>query len=298
MSTAAAIIQEELNPSERIALSVIKDDAALVSAPDVCLKINQLAADPEARLDAIATVLLRDPNLTARVLKLANSASYGLMSRVDTVARAVTVLGLAEIQKLVVTVSAVQNFSRLAASITNMNTFWRHAVYTGFLAQAIARRAGVLHPERLFVAGTLHDIGTLLINRHFPEIAEHTISEAAGDEDRLFRAEQRDIGFDHAFLGGLMLADWALPPALCEAVRWHHQPHRARLAPLEAAILMVADGIANYSGTGSHSELVAEEDRHDVRQLERFGVTLSCSNDEIMDEVDEQFVETLYLLLG
>ena len=242
-------------------------------------------------------MLLRDPNLTARVLKLANSASYGLMSRVDTVARAVTVLGLAEIQKLVVTVSAVQNFSRLAASITNMNTFWRHAVYTGFLAQAIARRAGVLHPERLFVAGTLHDIGTLLINRHFPKspntpsakrpatrTACSVPNNATSARPRLpRRPHARRLGPATGVVRGRALA----PPAT-----------RARLAPLEAAILMVADSIANYSGTGSHSELVAEEDRHDVRQLERFGVTLSCSNDEIMDEVDEQFVETLYLLLG
>ncbi|MEX2481158.1 MAG: HDOD domain-containing protein [Gammaproteobacteria bacterium] len=297
MSTSAAV-RETMTPSERLVYDLVSDSEALVSPPDVCLRVNQLAADEASSIDAVAAVIVRDPNLTARMLKIANSAYYGAVSRVDTVARAATLLGMAEIQKLVCTLCAVENFSRLSSTVTNMNTFWRHAVYTGFLAQALARRAHVLQPERLFVAGILHDLGTLLINRRFPEVAERTISDALGDEDRLYALEGQELGFDHAQLGGLMLAGWHLPPALVDTVRWHHQPHRARQAPLDAAIVKVADTIANYSTTGSHSEQAAEEDTCDARLLQRFGVNIACSNDELMDEVDHEFVETLYLLLG
>lgn len=288
---------EELSPSERIARSLIDDSGALVSPPDVCLKVNQLAADERTALEQIALVVIRDPNLTARILKLVNSPAYGLTARVDTVTRAVMLLGMGEIQKLVVTLCAVQNFSRLSSAVTNMNSFWRHAVYAGLAAQALARRARVLHPERLFVAGILHDIGTLLINHRFPEIAQQTITEAGGNEDALAELEARDLGFDHAYLGALMLDSWHLPPALVDAVRSHHQPQRARVAPVEAAIVKVADTLANFSGTGSYCERVAREDV-DVDLLRRFGLQVDCTTDDLMDEVDRQFVEAIYLIVA
>ncbi len=292
----APYLDVETSPGERIARSLISDCSALVSPPDVCLKINELAGDESTSLEEIALVVIRDPSLTAKVLKLANSPYYGLGSRVDTVTRAVMILGMGEIQKLVLALCAVESFSRLSSAITNMNSFWRHAIYTGLTAQAIARRAHILHPERLFVAGTLHDIGTLLINQRFPEIAQRAISEAMGDEDALSRLEIADLGFDHAYLGALMLNSWNLPPALVDAVRCHHLPHRARVAPLESAILKVADTIANYSGTGSYSERIAGANVYDAALLQRFGVVLDCSNDDLMDEVDPQFIETIYLI--
>ena len=297
MSTPAAALTEH-SPSETIARSLIEDSSALVSPPDVCLKINDLVADERTVIEDLAAVVIRDPNLTSKVLKLANSSYYGLATKVDTVSRAVMLLGMRELQKIVCTIAAVQTFSRLSSAVTNMNAFWRHSVYVGLMAQAIARRARILHPERLFVAGVMHDIGTLVINQRFPELAEAMIRDAAGSEDELYRIEQARLGFDHTYLAGLMLQNWNLPVALCEAVRWHHLPHRARLAGLEAAILKVSDTIANYSGTGSSSEIIAREDAHDVSLLARFGVDLNCTNDELMDEVDQQFVETIYLLVG
>ncbi|MGH8595222.1 MAG: HDOD domain-containing protein, partial [Gammaproteobacteria bacterium] len=282
---------QELSPSERIARSLIDDTTALVSPPDVCLKINELVADERTSLEDIAAVVIRDPSLTAKVLKLANSPYYGLATKVDTVSRAVMLLGMRELQKLVCALCAVQSFSKLSSAVTNMNSFWRHAVYTGLAAQALARHANVLHPERLFVAGVMHDIGTLLINQRFPELAEVAIREAAGSEDELYRIEHARLGFDHAHLAGLMLHHWRLPAALVDAVTMHHAPHQARLAPVDAAILKVADGLANFSGTGSYSETVAAADADDSL-LQRYGISLNCSNDELMDEVDRQFVDT------
>lgn len=292
-----AVHMDITSPGERIARSLIEDTSALVSPPDVCLKINELMADDSTSLEQLALVVIRDPNLTARILKLANSSFYGLPSRVDTVTRAVMLLGMAEIQKIVTAVCAVQSFSRLSSAITNMNSFWRHSVYTGLVAQALARRARVLHPERLFVAGMLHDVGTLLINQRFPEIAQTTIVEAAGDEDALQDFEQRDLGFDHALLGGMMLDSWKLPGTLVDTVYWHHAPHRAHSAGTEAAILKVADVVANYSGTGSYSERIPREQVADLSLLANFGLNIDCSGEELMDEVDPQFIEAIYLIV-
>ena len=166
------------------------------------------------------------------------------------------------------------------------------------LQQAIARRARVLHPERLFVAGMLHDIGTLLINKRFPEIAQSVIIEAAGDEDRLHTLEQRDLGFDHALLAGMMLDSWHLPDTLVDTVYWHHEPQRAQRAGTEAAILKVADAVANCSGTGSYSERIPREQVADVSLLAAHGLAVDCTGEELMDEVDPQFIEAIYLIVA
>lgn len=298
MSMPAVAVTPGLSPSETIARSLIDDISAMVSPPDVCLKVNELVADERTVIEDIAAVVIRDPGLTARVLRLANSSYYALATKIDTVSRAVMLLGMRELQKIVCAIAAVQTFSKLSSAVTNMNSFWRHGVYTGLMAQAIARHAHILHPERLFVAGVLHDVGTLVINQRFPELAEGMIRDAAGNEDELQRLEQDRLGFDHAYLAGLMLQHWKLPAALCDAISHHHTPHRARIAGIDAAILKLADSIANYSGTGSYSEMVAREDSVDVSSLTRFGLDLNCTNDELMDEVDQQFVETIYLLVG
>ena len=294
-STAQALPQ--FSPATRIAQTLVDDLSPMVSPPEVCLKINELLGDERASLDDFAAVVIRDPALTARLLRLVNSSFYGLRSRVDTVSRAVALLGMRELQKLVCAVSAIEKFSRLSSAVTNMNAFWRHGVYTGLMAQALAKRLGVLHPERLFVAGVMHDLGTLLINHRYPEIAEETIRAARGDEQQLQRFEAEELGFDHAQLGSLMLENWRLPATIVDAIACHHEPGRAAQNALDAAILNVADVIANFSGTGSFCECVAANGEFDPRVFSALGLPANFDTDELMDEVDRQFVESIYLLV-
>ncbi|MSQ68114.1 MAG: HDOD domain-containing protein [Gammaproteobacteria bacterium] len=298
MSTPAVAVTE-LSPALRIAHTLVTDMSAIVSPPEVCLKVNSLLANERSTMADLAAVIVRDPGLSARVLRLVNSPWYGLVARVDTISRAVVVLGVNELQKIVCAMSAVNTFSRLNGAVTNMNSFWRHGVYTGLVAQAIARRVGILHPERLFVAGVMHDIGTLIINHRYPEIAEETIRQAAGDEQRLAMIEMEELGFDHAQLGGLMLAHWQLPAAITDAIAWHHEPRTAHVAPIEATILNMADGLANDSGSGSFSELpsAGAGAEWDPLALTRLGLTLNFDLNTLQDDVDREYVETICLFL-
>jgi HD-like signal output (HDOD) protein len=170
-------------------------------------------------------------------------------------------------------------------------------VYTGLLAQAIARRTRVLRPERLFVAGVMHDIGSLILNHRYPELAEEMIREANGDETLLYHIERRELGFEHAHLGSLMLEYWQLPASITDAINWHHEPHLARHAPVEAAIAYLAELLANASGTGSFSELPGPELQWDATPLTRLGLPVDFSADQLMDDVDPEYVETLCLFL-
>jgi putative nucleotidyltransferase with HDIG domain len=295
-ATAPAVAPVEGN--EALARSLIDDMSALVSPPDVYLKINDMIVENTASAGQFSEVIMRDPSLVARVLKLVNSSYYALPTKIDTVSRAVAVIGMHELSSVVYSLCAVQSFSRISSRVTNMNTFWRHGVYCGLTAKAIASRVNCLNTERLFVAGLLHDIGTLTINARFPEIAEATIFEAQGNEQTLVRAEQQALGFDHAYLGALMLESWHLPAATCDAIRHHHQPRAAAITPLEASIINAADILANYSGTGSFSEADGGGDDIPEDIMDLIELRADFDHDEVLEEVDQQFVETIYLLVA
>jgi putative nucleotidyltransferase with HDIG domain len=170
-------------------------------------------------------------------------------------------------------------------------------VWCGLAAKAIATQANCLNTERLFVAGLMHDIGTLTINARFPEIAEEGIFKAHGDEGKLVVHEHESLGFDHAYLGAMMLENWHMPHATVDAIRYHHNPQAAKVTTLEASILNAADALANYSGTGSFAETIVEENDMPINDTVMQALPSTFDRGELMEEVDQQFVETIYLLL-
>ena len=149
-------------PKQDSIVALLDDVEGLVSPPDVCLRLFELIHAPTTGAKDIAAVVGVDPNLTTRLLRIANSSFYNFSRKIDTISRAVTVIGTAELYQLVLSVSAVKTFANIPNELVKMETFWRHSVYTGLLARALAIRANVLHPERLFVSGLMHDIGSLV----------------------------------------------------------------------------------------------------------------------------------------
>jgi len=297
-ATATAAVFKELKPAnEPLARSIVDDMSALVSPPDVYLKISAMISENKASAQQLSDVIMRDPSLVARILKLVNSSYYGLRTKVDIVSRAVTVIGTHELSSLVYSMCAIQSFSKISSSVTNMNTFWRHGVWCGLAAKAIAKQANCLNTERLFVAGLMHDIGTLTINARFPEIAEESTFKAHGDEGKQVDAEYEALGFDHAYLGALMLENWHMPEATVDAIRYHHQPQAAKVTTLEASILNAADTLANFSGTGSFSETLTEFEDCPLDVFAPIPLPSDFDAGELLEEVDQQFIETIYLLL-
>ena len=298
MNTATAKKLEPPQGNESLARSVIEDMSSLVSPPDVYLKISEMLGDNTASAEELSEVIMSDPSLAARVLKLVNSSYYALPSKIDTLSRAIAIIGMHELSSLVYSLCAVQSFSRISSAVTNMNTFWRHGVYTGLAAKALAERMNCISSERLFVTGLLHDIGTLTINARFPEIAEDTVYKSGGDENKLALAEQEALGFDHAYLGALMLENWELPAATCDAIRYHHQPRNAQVTTLEASIVHIADAFANVSGTGGFSETLTEAEDVADEVLALIELPDDFDRGELLEEVDIRFVETIYLLVA
>jgi len=280
-----------------LALELARDCQALVSPPDICLKVAELSQSEEASMSDIGEVIIRDPNLTTRLLGLVNSAYYNLRSQIDTVSRALTVVGLGELQSLIIAISAVKSFSRIPNGLVNIDTFWRHGIYSGLIARSLARRCRVLHPERLFIAGLLHDIGSLVLYHRLPELSRDLLLAARGDEDLLHRAEQEALGFSHAELGALLLANWQVPRELQAAVGFHHDPLAAGDGRLEAALVHAGNALANRSGIGGFCESAQAGAPVDPRVLALAGLDdPELAEDAVLSEAAEQFSQTASLL--
>ena len=291
---------QESYRGERLASGLIDDLSDLVSPPEVYVKISSMLGENTASANEFAEVILCDPSLAARVLRMVNSPYYALRNKVDTVSQAVAIIGMTDLSNVVYSMCAVQTFSRISNGVTNMKTFWSHGVYCGLVAKALAlaKHINCLQPARLFVAGLLHDLGALTINAKIPELAEESIIQTAGSETALAAVEQEWLGLDHAGLGGLMLEGWQMPAATCDAIRFHHDPEQADTSPLEAWLVHIADELANYSGTGGFSELIAEHDGIDREIFERIGLPSEFDYDALLAEVEAQFIETIYLIVA
>lgn len=222
---------------------LVKGSIRLLGLPEVFVKLTRMTEDPRSSGAAIARTIARDPALTARLLRLANSPFYGFPSRIDTIERALTVIGTRALRDLVLATSVVEVFSRMP--IMEMRTFWRHSLLSGVAARLIGIRCGSSEPEALFLSGLLHDVGQLIILAKLPEMGRETRQRAHDCGLPLHAVEKAVIGFDHAEVGGELLRQWRLPPAIREAVMGHHLPPGAARTPLSSVIIQVADILAH-----------------------------------------------------
>lgn len=235
-----------------------QDIDRLVSLPGVVARINEAVNDPAASAADIGKIISQDPALTARLLRVANSAAYGMAKQIDTISRAVAIIGTKRIRDLALATSAMNAFEGIPNQLVSMDNFWRHSIYCGLAARLLAERCRMADAESLFVAGLLHDIGQLVIFRKLPDEAKQALllSIEGPNELALHVAEQQVMSIDHAEVGGALLRHWHFPERLIECVEFHHAPARAPKFAREAALVHIANSIATLAEINS----VAEED--------------------------------------
>lgn len=234
---------------------LISSVVSLVSLPEIYIRVNEMLDDPNTTAHAIGKVISQDTGLSARLLKLANSPEYGFPSKIDTVSRAVSVIGLSELRDLILSASALENFSTIPTELLNMVRYWRHSVYCGVVSRLLAERCNVLHSERLFVAGLLHDIGKLVMSERVPELVRQSIELTDEINVLDFEAEQQVIGYDHAEIGGRLLRAWQMPDTLCDAVQFHHEPIKSENALMETCIVHIANAMTGMAERGLDADM-------------------------------------------
>ncbi len=236
------------------ASDLLKGLVSVSSLPGIYLRLSEVVADPRASAADVGRVIAEDPGLTARLLKLVNSAMYGFPTPIETVSHAISIVGTAQLQDLALATSVIRLFANLPPGLVTMDSFWRHSVACGVVARALATRRREPNVERFFVAGLLHDIGRPVLFTQVPDQSRKAMARSAETGVPLFAAEQELLGFDHTHVGSALLDLWKLPPSLREAVAYHHYPDRAKRFPVEAATVHLADLIANALQLGTSGE--------------------------------------------
>ncbi|GAB4349618.1 MAG: HDOD domain-containing protein [Gammaproteobacteria bacterium] len=224
---------------------LVANVAQLVSLPEVCFRVNEMLNDPNVTSSQLGRVIRLDPALTARLLRIVNSALYGFQSRIDTVSQAVTIIGLKELRSLVMASSAYVVFNKIPTDLVDMDSFWHHSVYTGLVARNLAEECRVTARETIFLAGLMHDVGQLVIYSQLPEQAAEILRRSDGTASDLCAIEREVLGFDHTEVSSELLQLWDLPTNLWEPIRYHHAPREAKGHPLPTALLHIANAIAN-----------------------------------------------------
>jgi HD-like signal output (HDOD) protein len=209
--------------------------------PAVFFKLQHLLADENTTDEAIAETVSSDPGLTGFLLRMVNSVYYGFTDRIDTVSRAVALLGRREIFSHAAARAVSEVYRDMPSRrLLNMRRFWRHSLACGLLCRAASLAANVDDPERYFVAGLLHDIGRPQLLLGLPDAAETTIAASRAENVHQSLTEARLFGYDHGEVAGMVFTKWNFPEELTGAVSHHHHPERAR-DNRKAAMVHVAD---------------------------------------------------------
>ncbi len=258
-STSEPVQMSESEPvcpsfKERVNLQTLVDrEATLASLPNVFMEICNVIDDPRSSAVHISDVISKDVSLSARLLQLVNSAFYMFPSKIHTISRAVMIVGTKQISTLALGTCAIEVFKNIPAGLVDMKSFWRHSVACGVSARMIASYMNIFNPERLFVAGLLHDIGRIVVYTRIPHQAKEILTWAAHANVLLRDAEIKALGWDHARLGGMLLKKWKFPLMLEHGVSYHHNPFKSQY-PLEASIVCLSDVLANAMEIGSSGE--------------------------------------------
>lgn len=247
----------------------------LPTIPSMASLALAVAEDPDSTASDLLRVIMSDPPVAAKVLRVANSVYFqrggGEVTDLQT---AIVRLGFANVRNLLMGVSVIRSFNAFFVGAPfSREDFWVHSISVGVLASRLSGANESLCASTAFVAGLMHDLGKLLLERNARASWERALSLARERKIPLDRAERETVGADHAALAGALLEAWRFPKELSEPVRWHHDPRSCpEVYRLHARLVGVADAACSarrlgYSGN-DHPEPPSRESLGEIEVTE------------------------------
>lgn len=223
----------------------IKDANDLPTLPTIALEVSRLANDPMVGMSEIVRIIRNDPSMTGKILRVSNSAFYGMPRRVESLNMALVVLGMREISNLVTSISVLSAFpEKNGEGSFQRQIFWEHSAGTGEIARVLTSKLQLRLHGIEFTGGLLHNIGKIILHQYFPNELGQAFKLAETDSLPSIVAEQRILGTDHAEVGAWVAEKWALPSSIVESIRYHHQPNLAPEHNVLTAIVHLAASLA------------------------------------------------------
>lgn len=228
------------------ASELVESCTSVFTLPEIYFRVRDVVDDPNSTMDDLANVLKLDPAISARLLRLVNSPLYGFSKQVDTISRAVNIVGMHAINDLVTATTIGRTFSGMPIQLMDVPTFWRKSVLCALLAGKIAKSCGLEESERFFIGGLLRDIGHLVLYQTIPQRAQSALIEAGYLGASLAEVEQSNFGSDFAEVGAELIKSWGMPVQIEQAVRCQLCPSDAGEFIIHASIVNLAGVVADY----------------------------------------------------
>ncbi|MDH7576284.1 MAG: HDOD domain-containing protein [Bacillota bacterium] len=223
----------------------------LPALPQIVARVLKLTDDPDSTVKELNDAICQDQALTAKVLRLANSAYYGFPRRISTIIEAIVILGFNTIRNLVLAVSVHNLLSKEVPGYQlGRGELWRHSIACAMAARTLARRTRFPSPDQAFIAGLLHDIGKVILSVYVSETFGELIKKVHEAKIPFPQAEEEILGFTHAVIGSKVADKWNLPLPLVEAIAFHHSPLNAKENPKLTVLVHLADALCMMMGIG------------------------------------------------
>lgn len=270
---------------------VVENIDNLPSLPQIVTRLIRVVNSPDSSAEDAAKLIQKDPALTSKMIRLANSAFYGIPRSISSVSSAVVILGFNTIRSLVLSASVMKMFSGSITGGIDKNLFWKHSIATAIAAKLIVRHflnVRMMDPESAFCAGILHDISKLIFNEYVYDEYREACEHARNSKISILEAERLVLGIDHAEVGRIISDKWALPLDLEYSLVHHHRPSNAdKLKELVATVHM-ADIMAHRIGANLWENENYNEEWVECRSvLKMQDNDYSKINDALIDSIDK-----------
>ncbi|HHM24136.1 MAG TPA: HDOD domain-containing protein [Bacteroidetes bacterium] len=278
----------------RNARDVVSQIQSLPTLPQVVQNVVALVDNPDTSSSQLAQVISSDSGLVSKILKVVNSAYYGLPRKVSTLTQATVILGFHTIKNLVLTASVFSIFSKNGhPERFNRAEFWKHSLGCATASKVLAKRIRLGLPEEAFIAGLLHDIGKIVLDQFAHEDFEAVLDYLEANNVPFREAEEAVLGVDHTQIGSWLCDKWNFPLHVQEVVSFHHTPKLAEVNRKLVSIVHLADAIARWENLGNGGDRANPEFDPENWQIlnipeEELG--------EIIQEVIEEYGRAVILL--
>ncbi|MBU0730098.1 MAG: HDOD domain-containing protein [Proteobacteria bacterium] len=224
----------------------------LPTLPVVAGNILKITSDDSTSARDLADFIINDQAIVNKLLRLANSAYYGLIKKVDNISRAITVIGFSDVTSLAIGMSVFSSFDLKGVDkVVSMHDLWLHSICCATAAKSIATKINLPVDEQIFLCGLLHDMGKIIFAIHFPEEYKEVLDQARIQQKPLFMVEHEILGIEHATIAGYLMEQWNFPDKLLVPCKYHHNPFKCPDEHKKQAMLLeVADFVCLKSGIG------------------------------------------------
>lgn len=278
---------KERNSNQKKIVSTLQQVDSIFNIPDIALRVYNVASDPDSDTDEVVDIILLDPSLSMKILKIVNSPFYRQVGQMSSIKEAVLLLGRDEIVNMAFGLSLAKSFLDAdLKGIMKPEALWKHSLETAFISRYLCDDLPEFKHLGSFTAGLLHDLGKVYLIENFSDLYSSVVERSESYDILVSAIEQEILGMDHGAIGRMIGEHWNLPKPLVQAIGFHHQPSGAAEYSTFAAIIGFADYLVNMASI--------EQDIKMSKITQLFKVDHMIMMKKVFSDFNTKFIENAF----